>query len=110
MELNLPQYDFILKKEKFNSIFRKFKNKKTWILGLSLGLSLTLLNIGLSAIVETIVGDISANESNIRDMIKDNAFYGIGYVVLFAPIREEFGYRYGIFGFTISWTDKSKQF
>ena len=89
----------LIVKEKFWMILKKMFNWRTWVLGLIFGVILTIFNFGATQLISLIADGLGANESSVRNMIKEDTFWACIYVIMLAPFIEEFAYRYGVFGY-----------
>ena len=91
-------YFLLMGKEYFKSILRGFKNKKLILWGIGLGLLLTFISSGYSIIVGQFVKETNANQSQIASTVTKNYVLSFLMIVAVAPVVEELGFRYFIFG------------
>ena len=92
-------YALLVGKNTLFNVFKKLKNKKTWIYGTLFGIILIVFNLLATYLLTSFTDSVSSNEEGVREMVLNDTFFSCIYVLLLAPFIEEFAYRFGVFGF-----------
>jgi len=92
-------YYLLMGKEKFKSIVEGFKGKKIWIQSIIVGLLFVVVSTAYSILTNMITNTtVNSNQAEVVNLIGTNAILSFIYIVLLAPVVEEIGMRYFIFG------------
>ncbi len=91
-------YYFLMGSYRFKKILQGFKNKKLIFISIGLGLLVTFLSSGYTIITSQFIRDTNANQASVSSTITGNYVLGFIFAVIAAPIVEEIGSRYFIFG------------
>lgn len=94
-------FAFILKLNKIKELCKKAISSKTIKYGFITFLCIVAFSVLYNSAIVTIfnLGDSgNENQSNVVELVKDNAFLGFMLVVILAPLTEELTYRYCLFG------------
>lgn len=100
MLLLLLIYCLIIGKTRIKKILSGFTRKKSWIYFALLGIGFVVVVSYLySYLTRLITGGVdNANQNEVIKLIEGNYYLSFVYVVLLAPIIEEIGMRYFVFG------------
>ncbi len=99
MSLLLFVYCLIIGKERIKKILRGFTRKKTWIYFALLGISFVVVSYLYSYLTGLITNNVdNENQKEVIKLIEGNYYLSFIYVVLLAPVIEEIGMRYFVFG------------
>lgn len=99
MLLLLFVYCLIIGKTRIKKILSGFTRKKTWTWFALLGIGFVVVSYLYSYLTSLITSGVdNANQSEVIKLIEGNYYLSFVYVVLLAPIIEEIGMRYFVFG------------
>ena len=99
LSLLLLTYGLLLGKRRTKSILNSFKNKKVWIYSLLIGLGFVIVSSFYSYLISFITeASVNSNQVEVVKIIEENFVLAFIYIVILAPLTEEIGMRYFIFG------------
>lgn len=92
-------YCLLMGKDNAKAIIKNFKGKKLWIYSILVGIGFVIVSFLYSLLTSLITdGSVNANQIEVINLIEGNYYLSFVYIVLLAPIVEELGLRYFVFG------------